>query len=350
MERGLDNWLFGVEQINEDPETYAEAVLVKRDFSKAFDVYQHEPLRQVLKKYRCPEVQLEVMMDIMSRGTTRVLVNGFLSEPITIDSGVKQGDPASAILFAFGVSLLASNIIEDDRIKGIKISTTMTYKIGLAADDTLTGAADLESERRQAYWCKIHCDATGSILNEDKSVAFCPHSDHIQLPYRRVSDEGDRYLGFILKKNGFSSKVDKIIQGIQDSLKKLPKFSGELQTKVVIWETYMLSYLFWHTQIEPLSTNQANALTNLVKWSLWYQKAEPYDATRSYKPNMSLARLQQPKKQGGLDLPDLEVDNIMTFQCTRRFLRLMLKNADWCKATRENLEEMCTELGHPSQE
>jgi hypothetical protein len=27
------------QQINEDPETYAEAVLVKHDFSKAFDVY-----------------------------------------------------------------------------------------------------------------------------------------------------------------------------------------------------------------------------------------------------------------------------------------------------------------------
>ena len=48
----------------------------------------------------------------------KVLVNGFLTDEIPLERGVRQGDPLSPLLYSLCAEVLACNIRENNLIKG----------------------------------------------------------------------------------------------------------------------------------------------------------------------------------------------------------------------------------------
>lgn len=61
-------------------------------------------------------------------------MNGYLTQPIKLERGCRQGCPLSPTLFALFIERLAQEIREDPEIKGISIGDN-EYKISLFADD-----------------------------------------------------------------------------------------------------------------------------------------------------------------------------------------------------------------------
>ena len=70
--------------------------------------------------------------------------NGFTSSWFIVYRGVRQGCPLSCLLFILVAEILAQNIRNNDKIKGIKIGDTEN-KINQFADDTACTLRNEES-------------------------------------------------------------------------------------------------------------------------------------------------------------------------------------------------------------
>ena len=78
------------------------------DLSKAFDTVNREALWVVLGKCGCPPKFVNMVKSLHTDMKARVNFGGSLSEPFSVDNGVKQGDLEAPTLFAiyFAITLL----------------------------------------------------------------------------------------------------------------------------------------------------------------------------------------------------------------------------------------------------
>ena len=67
--------------------------------------------------------------------TSQIKINGFLSEEIIIERGVRQGDPLSALLYIVVAEVLGNQIRSNQNIKGMSINGT-EERLFQYADDT----------------------------------------------------------------------------------------------------------------------------------------------------------------------------------------------------------------------
>ena len=74
---------------------------------------------------------------------SRVINNGYLSSPIALKRGVRQGCPLSPLLYSLVVETLGQAIRKDSTIQGIRIpgSSNKESKVSQYADDTTVIAA-----------------------------------------------------------------------------------------------------------------------------------------------------------------------------------------------------------------
>ena len=73
------------------------------------------------------------------KGCTCVSNNGWISEPYTIERGIRQGCLLSALIFITAVEILANRIRNDKQIRGFEIKlngSNHSIKIRQLADDT----------------------------------------------------------------------------------------------------------------------------------------------------------------------------------------------------------------------
>ena len=102
----------------------------------------------------------------------RVLVNAFQTKQVSINKGVRQGDPLSLYLFLLAVEPLVATINNDTRIEGLGKGRKQNVKCPSYADDltlTLVGSpsACLVFEIIQRF-----SEATGLRLNMDKTIGM----------------------------------------------------------------------------------------------------------------------------------------------------------------------------------
>jgi hypothetical protein len=79
-------------------------------FAKAFDTIEHDAIIQVMRSKGFNEKWLGWALDILSTGTSYVLLNGVLGKQFVCKRGVHQGDPISPLFCLFGSDLLQSPI------------------------------------------------------------------------------------------------------------------------------------------------------------------------------------------------------------------------------------------------
>ena len=101
-----------------------EAVdIVYTDFSKAFDTVSHAKLVEVLRAFGIRGTTLSWLKEFLSNRVQRVMINGDLSDPLDVLSGVPQGSVLGPLLFILFIDDI-NHCCEDD------------CNIGLYADDS----------------------------------------------------------------------------------------------------------------------------------------------------------------------------------------------------------------------
>ena len=149
-------------------EEQLDAMFLFADMEKAFDRASWAFMEQAL-----PLLGLEDFLPYFRLAyspdrppTRQTYVNGYLSAPFPILSGVAQGCPISPLLFLLVTEVITRLITNDEYYKGITVDGT-AHKISQFADDS-TFLLSLGDEIRLAKHLETWCGATGMLENAKK--------------------------------------------------------------------------------------------------------------------------------------------------------------------------------------
>ena len=106
------------------------------DFEKAFDSLSWSFLDSVRELFGYGKNFIKWVKLFNTEITAYIVQCGFLSKPIKINRGCRQGDPISAYLFLIGAEILARLIQINPDIIGLKIKN-IEFKITQFADGTM---------------------------------------------------------------------------------------------------------------------------------------------------------------------------------------------------------------------
>ena len=295
-------------KINKNKRDIRNAFALLLDMEKAYDRVSPKALIKILQHIGLPNKLIDLISAITSNNKAKVYINNKLSSEFSINSGVKQGDPLSPLLFNLVMELLANAIRNNPNIQGLQISKrrpNAKKKINLFADDCVIfgyGKPDYDAIEKTI---KLFESATASKINVSKSkVIKIKSSVDFNIRYQDVDEtNGERYLGFQFNNNGIVSNMKNRINEVIDLLFKWKRFHFTLIGRVNIVKTYAVSKLLYFMRFDRPTQNQIKKLQKVINWFIWYN-SKSFDRTIKYKSKMNNLRASNLNKYGGLQFPD----------------------------------------------
>ena len=115
-----------------------ESAFIFLDQEKAFDRVNHAFLYKTMRAFGIGPVFVHWKRQIYSNATTRVKVNGFLSENIPLRRGVRQGCPLSPLLYVLIIEILALQFRKNPDIVGFTVGGEKIVSMHYADDAIIT--------------------------------------------------------------------------------------------------------------------------------------------------------------------------------------------------------------------
>lgn len=276
--RGTVDMIFSARQLMEKcKEQRVPLYQVFVDLTKAFDTVNRDALWIVLGKLGCPQQFVVMLKKLHQNMKARVNVNGVLSDPVSVDNGVKQGDIpaptlfsiyfATMLVFAFGncdigISLRfrTSGKLFNLRRLDAKSKTFQTIiRELLYADDADLVAHSQEDIQRIMNLFSSACKAFGLTISLKKTVVM--YSPPPGVPYLEpnIFVDGKRlkvvdsfeYLGSVLSRDGtLDAEIRHRISQASSAFGKLETRVWNdrgltVKTKISVYEACVLTCLLY---------------------------------------------------------------------------------------------------------
>jgi sorting nexin-29 len=164
----IDN-IFIVRQIHEKCYEYnIELHNIFVDFSQAFVTVNRDVIYNSLIKYNVPNKLISLIKLTLQQTKMKVKVNNSYSEWFETKTGVRQGEPLSALLFSVVLNSVMDNLEDRGNI------TTRLKQIFAYADDILVIGRTKQSLMETFCKLKIEAQKVGLIVNNNKTkYLFC---------------------------------------------------------------------------------------------------------------------------------------------------------------------------------
>ena len=282
------------------------------DCSKAFDYVNHNYLIKVLESRNAGNKFLNFIKCFL-KGNSKITFNGSLSDDLKIDRGVPQGETMSPFLFILAIDPLLNSIDLDDGIKGVKVGNKRV-KVMAYADDLVLIAETKEDLIKMLEHVRVYEKASNAKLNEKKSqlLSFGTEViDKIGDISQTKTDERVRHLGFFFNQEGLINNLDEIIEVIYKKVKILRNLYPNFTTRVNIWKGYAISSLMYQSEVIVITPQQISMFEKVEKWFLFQanlrdDEVKTVDDLENTYSKITLKRLAQPKKYGGMNLRKIE--------------------------------------------
>ena len=101
--------------------------IVNLDFSKAFDKVDRDYIFALLDRIGVDNFTKSAIRTIYKQTKAIIEINGYLSQTIVLERGVRQGCPLSALLFILAIEPLPCSVENSTHIKGFVNAKTVAY-------------------------------------------------------------------------------------------------------------------------------------------------------------------------------------------------------------------------------
>ncbi len=143
-------------------------ILLFLDFEKAFDSLEWNFMLETLSKFNFGDKFINWVKIIYNKPIISIKNNGWLSCDISLERGFRQGCPLSALLFVIAVEIMAINIRNNEKIKGLDCLDKDIKQL-MYADDTTLLLSDFESMKNAIDTVNKFSQVSGMKLNVEKT-------------------------------------------------------------------------------------------------------------------------------------------------------------------------------------
>jgi exonuclease III len=299
--------------------------IVALDAKKAFDSVSHQYILEVLDAYGVGEVFKTYFKVLYNKIDVRVLVNGYFSDKIKIERGVKQGDALSCSLFILCMDPLIRNINANMKIEGINIrGTKSTYKASGYADDIAVICKN-NWESIQGIFAEYDrlTNLSGLELNAEKTELLQIGKVNGANEMHEVRYGGLKYVVKTVEKikicgivycteysEEYDSNILEKIEKLETQLKRWMCRNLTLEGKILIVKTFGLSQLIYNLQCYEIIERDIKVVERMIFKFIW---CKDWNRER-WNERISRKVLKNEYEKGGLRAPDVE--------CLNRALKL----------------------------
>uniref|UniRef100_A0A914DGE2 Reverse transcriptase domain-containing protein n=1 Tax=Acrobeloides nanus TaxID=290746 RepID=A0A914DGE2_9BILA len=232
-----------------------ELAIAWLDLTNAFGSIPHNAIIQSLRGFGFPEEFTSIVHDLYTDTSTTVRVSGFITESISVGSGVKQGDPLSPILFNLALEPLIRAM--KSRFKEPLNIHDVPIQMPAFADDLALVAKNGEELSKMLDSINLLAKNRGLAFNPKKCSTLHIKNGHIQPTKFKINgsnlgilQDGDQYnyLGTEFGKNVRSCLKTKASQLLED-LQKIE------QCKLAPWQKVDAIKTFIVTRMAHLIRN-----------------------------------------------------------------------------------------------
>jgi Reverse transcriptase (RNA-dependent DNA polymerase) len=265
------------------------------DMNKAFDRVKHDYLWKCLEKFGFPERFIELLKNLYKNAKSRILVNGFLTNNISIKRSVRQGCPLSMVLFVLYIEPLLKmlNEVISGELIGQSVMKSLAY-----ADDICYLVKDEEEADQALLATSIFCEESGANLNTAKS-AFMRLNDCKFGPQQITEKDKLKILGVKFAVS-LTETTNINFEALTSSVKHMLRQHSIRNLNVIqkVWfaNTFVLSKLWYVSQVIPPGNAHIAKLKTAIGNFIW--------AGHLYR--IDRAQLWLPRPQGGLSLTSIE--------------------------------------------
>jgi len=296
-----------------------DAVLISLDAKKAFDSVDHDYIRKILKVYGFGDKFIEYFNTLYSDLQARIMVNGFFSEIIKIERGVKQGDALSCSLFILCIDPLIRNINMNEKIKRINFksrkdrSEPRVKASGYADDIAIICKNDLESIMEVFKEYEKLTIMSGLELNADKTEFLQLGSikeekfkfSYLNCNYSLDPKSEVKICGLYFcndKDKEYEENIMAKIEKLENQLRKWMCRNLTLEGKILIVKTYGLSQLIYNLQCHYILEKEIILVERLIYKFIWSKKWTDSRTIDRIKRSV----LKNELDMGGLKAPDID--------------------------------------------
>ena len=269
-------------------------VILCLDIAKAFDSINHDAIFRILEHINCGNF-VNAIKQLYKQTATKIIFQGKISNEVPITNGVRQGDCLSPVLFNLGIEIMTKSIQKYNI--GIKLHG-VTLKILQYADDT-TILCGSELDTNNTMQVLNNCKKVLNLqTNYEKSIGI---KKSMKLPSSIKEAVGnERVLGYYFNKKLFNN-FNNILQDLIERGKKWKNFNTNIKCKATIWNTFILSKIwYWIWGLNP-TTRQISQLRNIQNWFVFHNESH-YEEDRKYVMRMNKNRANREMSEGGLNL------------------------------------------------
>ena len=154
--------------------TNEPGILISLDQEKAFDRLDRSFLMNLLQHLGFGPCFCKWISKIYLGANMQIMINGWLSEKIKLQHGVRQGESLSPMLYIPCIKLLGAKIRATPEIEGYLLTGARgkCFKVGQYAHDTTGFLRSLYSLRVLLDVISLHEKGSGARLNRLKSEAM----------------------------------------------------------------------------------------------------------------------------------------------------------------------------------
>ena len=279
------------------------------DVSKAFDSVSHDSIFLAAASAGIPQPLVRYIRSVYTGSTTRLRVNGEMSQDIMVQRGVRQGDPLSPVLFNSVVDLALRQI---DQEVGVSVGTEKLSCLAFA-DDLVLLATTPKGLQTQFERIELALGECGLDLNAAKSATiridvsgkskqwvcnptgFLRTKDGQVMKALRVTEDY-KYLG-----NAISASRTKgsTVQELQRGIAELSRAPLKAEQRLFILRTNLIPSLYHTAVLGCIYKKTLKFLDQITRAAVRSWLRLPHDVPLGY--------FHAHSGDGGLDVPPLSL-------------------------------------------